>query len=119
MLLADAPVDALAEQVGVPVMAGVLLDHVHEQLAQRDRLTLGVAADEAEVVVAREPLSEGDLLAPRRPRLLDHSRVSDRPVEVGVGVGLGLVALGYVKPGEPAAEPAAFHLGHVPDQAEQ
>ena len=39
-LLADAPVDALAEQVSVPVVAGVLLDHVHEQLAQRDRLTL-------------------------------------------------------------------------------
>jgi len=37
VLLADAPVDALAEQVGVPVVAGVFLDHVHEQLAQRDR----------------------------------------------------------------------------------
>jgi hypothetical protein len=35
-LLADAPVDALAEQVGVPVVAGALLDHVHEQFAQRD-----------------------------------------------------------------------------------
>ena len=34
VLLADAPVDAVAEQVGVPVVAGVLLDHVHEQLAQ-------------------------------------------------------------------------------------
>ena len=34
LLLAEAPVDALAEQVGVPVMAGVFLDHVHEQLAQ-------------------------------------------------------------------------------------
>jgi hypothetical protein len=30
VLLADAPVDALAEQAGVPVVAGVLLDHVHE-----------------------------------------------------------------------------------------
>jgi hypothetical protein len=29
-LLADAPVDTLAEQVGVPVVAGVLLDHVHQ-----------------------------------------------------------------------------------------
>jgi hypothetical protein len=34
VLLADTPVDALAEQVGVPVMTRVLLDHVHEQLAQ-------------------------------------------------------------------------------------
>src|SRR6516165_12437153 len=32
-LLADAAVDALAEQVGMPVMARVLLDHVYEQLA--------------------------------------------------------------------------------------
>src|SRR5690242_6374658 len=119
MLLAEAPVDALAEQVGVPVVAGVLLDHVDEQLAQRDRLTLGVVADEIEVVVAREPLGECDLLPPRRPRLVGHRRVGDRPVEVAVGVGLGLVALRHVALGEPAAEPAALHLGHVPDQAEQ
>jgi hypothetical protein len=69
MLLAEAPVDALAEQVGVPVVAGVLLDHVDEKLPQRDRLTLGVVADEIEVVVAREQLGECDLLPPRRPRL--------------------------------------------------
>ncbi len=81
-------------------------------------LTLGVAADEVEVVVARESLSEGDLLAPGQPRLLDDSRVGDRPVEVGVGVGLGLVALWYVVLGEPTAEPAAFDIGQVPDQAE-
>jgi hypothetical protein len=117
-LFADTPVNALPEQVGVPVMARVLLDHVHEQLAQGDWLTLGVAADEVEVVVARELLSEGDLLAPRQPRLLDDSRVGDRPVEVGVRVGLRLVALWYVVLGEPAAEPAAFDLGQVPDQAE-
>ena len=49
----------------------------------------------------------------------DDGRVGDRPVEVGVGVGVGLVPLWYVEPGEPAAEPGAFHLGHVPDQAEQ
>ena len=34
VLLPRAPVDALTEQVGVPVVARVLLDHVHEQLAQ-------------------------------------------------------------------------------------
>jgi hypothetical protein len=85
VLLADAPVDALAEQVGVSVVAGVLLDHVHQQLAQRDRITFGVAAGEIEVVVARELRSEGDLLAPRRPRLLDHRRIGDRPGEVASG----------------------------------
>ena len=40
-LLADAPVDAPAEQIGVPVKARVLLDHVHQQPAQPDRLALG------------------------------------------------------------------------------
>jgi hypothetical protein len=69
-LLADAPVDALAEQVSMPVMAGVLLDHVNEQLAQRDRLTLRVAAGEAEVMIAGELLGEGDLLAPRQVRTI-------------------------------------------------
>ncbi len=78
---------------GVKPVVARPFDHVHEQLTQRDRLTLGVAAGEAEAVVAREPLSEGDLLTPRRLRLLDHSRASGRPVEVGAGVGLGLVAL--------------------------
>ena len=33
-LLADTPVNALAQQVCVSVVAGVLLDHVHEQLPQ-------------------------------------------------------------------------------------
>src|SRR5215475_8519098 len=84
-LLAEAPVDALAEQVGVPVVAGVLLDHVHEQLAQRDRLTLGVVADEAEVVVPGELLGEGDLLAPGRPRLPDHGRSATAPLKSASG----------------------------------
>jgi len=56
---------------------------VHEQLAQRDRLT-PESRREAEVVTARELLGEGDLLAPRR-HAPPESRVSDRPVEVGVG----------------------------------
>ena len=36
--LSEPAVDALAEQVGVAVVPGVLLDHVDEQFAQRDRL---------------------------------------------------------------------------------
>ena len=40
LLLAYPAVDALAEEVGVAVVAGVLLDHVDKQLAQRDRLAL-------------------------------------------------------------------------------
>jgi len=54
--LADAPVNALAGQADVPIVAGVLLPHVHQQLAQQDRFTLGVAAGEAHVVIGGEPL---------------------------------------------------------------
>ena len=63
---------------------------------------------------ARSP--EGDLLAPRRPCPGGHGWVSDRPVEVGVGIGVDPVALRCVEPGEPATESAAFYRGHVPDQ---
>ena len=56
VLLADAPVNALAGQADVPIVAGVLLPHVHQQLAQQDRFTLGVAAGEAHVVIGGEPL---------------------------------------------------------------
>ena len=66
VLLADAPVDALAEQVGVPVVAGVLLDHVHEQLG-------------------RELVGEGDLLAPRRPRLLQRAGSATAPLKSASG----------------------------------
>jgi hypothetical protein len=103
----------------VAVVTGVLLDHVGEQLAQRDRVALAILADEAEIMVAGELLGEGDFLAPRCPRFFDHGRVGDGTVEVGIGVGLGLVAIGHVLPSEPDAEPVAFHLGHVPDQAKQ
>ncbi len=73
----------------------------------------------AEVVVGGELFSEGDLVAPGRPCCCDDGRAGDCPAEAGVGIGLGLVALGRVLSGETAAEPAAFHLGYGPDQAEQ
>jgi Luciferase-like monooxygenase len=45
-LLADAPVDPLAQQIGVTEVAGVLLDHVEDHLAQRDgRAVLHGTAD--------------------------------------------------------------------------
>src|SRR5262245_66396715 len=97
-LLADAPVDALTEQVGVPVVAGVLLDHVHEQLAQRDRLTLGVVADETEGVVPGELPGGGDLLSPGRPRPPHHGRARARPAGVALGHGLGLATPRYGQP---------------------
>jgi hypothetical protein len=103
----------------VAVVPGVLLDHVHDELAQRDRIAAAVVADEVEVVVVDELVGEGDLLAPGRPRLLDDLVVGDGAVEVAVRVVGVLVTLALVLAGEPGAEPGALHLGHVPDQAEQ
>src|SRR4051812_3823889 len=71
-LLADPAVDPLADQVGVPVVPGVLLHHVHEQLPQRDRLPAPVAAGDAEVARRVDvPLGEGALLPPRLPGVGD------------------------------------------------
>ena len=85
-LLADPSVDALAQQVGMPVVARVLLDHVYEELAQCDGLALGVRPRKPRSWPAGEPLGEADLGAPRRPRLRHDRRISPRAVQVAVGV---------------------------------
>ena len=43
-LLADASVDPLTQQVGVTEVAGVLVDHFDQHLAQRDRPAPGADA---------------------------------------------------------------------------
>src|SRR4051812_14473590 len=43
-LPADRPVDQLADEVGMPVVPGVLLDHVHVDPAQRDLLAVPLVA---------------------------------------------------------------------------
>src|SRR5262249_47701383 len=78
-----------------------------------------VLADEVEVVVGDELVSERDLLAPGRPGLLDDLRVGDGAVEVAVRVVWSLVALGLADLSEADPEPGPLDLGHVPDQAEQ
>src|SRR5579872_1899413 len=72
--LADPPVDALSQQVGVPAVTGVLLDPVHHQLPNRDAAR---AEALAEVRVLGEGGVGGGLLA--------------RQGGVG-GVDLGLIA---------------------------
>ena len=44
-LLSGDSVDALAEQVGVAVVPRVLLDHVGEDIAERERLVVIVPSD--------------------------------------------------------------------------
>jgi hypothetical protein len=48
-LLADAAVDPLPEQIGVAEVAGVLLDHVEDHLAQRDGRAVPHGAADGEV----------------------------------------------------------------------
>src|SRR3954466_16180301 len=47
--LTDAAVDALAQEVGVSAVTGVLLDHVDEHLAQPDRLPVTHSADDVQI----------------------------------------------------------------------
>jgi len=85
-LLSDASIDSLAEQVGVAVVAGILLDHVDQEFAQGDRPPGPVMSDEAEIGVVHELLGEGDLLAPCSP-CFRHDRGIGHGT-VGLGVGL-------------------------------
>jgi hypothetical protein len=54
-----------------------------------------------------------------RPRLHRRPLFDHGTVEVAVGLGLGLVALGHVSLCEPSLEPGALDLCHVPHEAKQ
>src|SRR6266487_4340956 len=99
--LADASVDPLAQQVDVTHVAGVLLDHADQYLAQRHMpsaaaaLARGVVAGDVETGRrGHEPGGELYLRAPRLPCLRHHLRVGDGAVEVAVPVGVGAVQQG-------------------------
>jgi len=63
-LLTDAPVYSLAQQVGVTVVARVLLDHVNQELSQGDWLAGAVVSD----VGAMPRIRHNTMLAgPRAP----------------------------------------------------
>jgi len=101
------------------VVAGVLLDHVDQELPQRDRLPRAVAPDEAEVGVTGELLREGDLVTPCSPGFVDDRLIGHGTVEVAVGLRVGLVASGYVLASEPLPEPLALDIGHMSHQTQQ
>ena len=101
------------------VVAGVLLDHVNQELPQRDRLPGAVPPDEAEVGVTGELLGEGDLVVPCSPGFVDNRLIGHGTVEVSVGFGVGLVASGYVLAGETLPEPLALDIGHMSHQTQQ
>jgi glycerophosphoryl diester phosphodiesterase len=118
-LLAYAAVDAFAEEIGVAVVAGVLLDHVDEELPEGDWLARTVLAHEVEVVVADELIRERDLLTPGLPGLLNDRLVRHGAVEVTVWILRALIELALVTVGEAGSEPHVLDLGHVADQSEQ
>src|SRR6266571_1138633 len=77
-LLAHPPVDPLAQQVGVAVVPGVLLHHVHHYLAQRDRSLPGIVPDDVEIGrLGHEPIRERDLGPPHVPCLGDNLGVDE------------------------------------------
>jgi Protein of unknown function (DUF2568) len=118
-LLADTSVNTLAQEIGMAVVAGVLLDHVNEQLPKRDWFARAVASDEAEVGLTSELLGKGNLVTPCGPRLIDNSLIGHGTVEVTIWLGLGLIAIRYVLPREPLPEPLTFDLGQMSHEAEQ
>src|SRR6516165_7323948 len=95
-LLAEASVDPLAQQVSVTHVAGVLLDHSDQHLAQRHRPPAAavliqriVASDVKTGRLGHEPRGEIHLGTPCVPRLRDHPGVGYRTIEVTVTVGVG------------------------------
>jgi len=115
----DRAVDPLPDQVGVPVVPRVLLDHVDVDPAQRERLPAAGPRGQRVQVVHRR----GGVPAPRHLGAVA-GEVGRRVgvvdvVEVPVRVGVGVVQRLGVPAGQVPEEPVALHLGHVPDQPEQ
>ena len=108
--LAGAAVDAFAQQVRVPDVAGVLLDHVHEDVAHR-RGVVGKRHFGVHRNVLGQPRVGGrNLAAPGRPGLLNDGRVGKRTVEVVVTIGLGPVEPGHVMALQDSLKPMVLDL---------
>src|SRR5947209_6776712 len=87
--VADGTVYAFAEKVGVPVVAGILLDHMHHDPAERDLIPITRVL--ADVVERAGGAGDGACavacFAPRGECLLGVGVVDI--VEVAVRIGLG------------------------------
>src|ERR1700722_15207170 len=113
-LPADGAVRQLAEQVGLTVVTGVLLNHVHVDPAQRYALAEPLAFI-AELPGCRIDPALLALLVPD-----GQISVPVRPVEgneldvIALHAGPDMRRLGCAQ--QDPAEPVALDLGHVPDQ---
>src|SRR5687768_10064095 len=90
--LADGAVDRLAQEVGVPVVARVLLDHVGQDPPQADRAVVRmVEAPIERLALGSDAAGAVDLLSPDAERLGDIGRL-DLPVGVAqVGTAVPVV----------------------------
>src|SRR6266566_6815900 len=95
-LLAYASVDLLAQQVRVTHVAGVLVDHSDQHLAQRHQPSTAamliqriVAGDVETGRLGYEPRSEVHLCTPCIPRFRNHPGVGNSTIKIAVAVGVG------------------------------
>ena len=125
-LLPGLAVDRLADQVGVAVVPGVLLDHVDEDPAQAGRPAVGpcllsrLVQPAAGQRVRDQRVGTGDSGLPHRAELVGGPAGGQVPVQVGVGVPVGGVPRGLpVQAVQVVGEPVVLHEGHVREQPAQ
>src|SRR5215468_3888305 len=112
-------VDRLTQEVGVPVVARVLLDHVPQQPAQRDRLAdPGVDERGLERGALGDLARMLDLGIPVRVSLAHLLGIGDRAVPIEIRLRVVSVYPGPPHTLDPV-EPGTLDLGHMPDDAEQ
>jgi hypothetical protein len=110
--LADTTVDPLSQQVGMGVVAGVLLDHVDEDGAERDTSTLSRRAEINGL--ADESVAKGDLFAPRTLCPLDDGRVGNGAIEVVVAIQIRRVLAGRL-----LTKPVSLDIGEMSQETQQ
>jgi hypothetical protein len=112
--MTDRAVDPFPEEIGMPVVPGIFLDHVG---AGEAHVELKVAAWMREQVVqrpAREHLARGCALC------FEYREVSFGLIGGGlieVTAGIYVAESGHAC--DAAPEPVPLHVSHVPDQAKQ
>ena len=117
--VAGRAVDALAEEVGVAVVAGVLLDHVDEHPAQRDvGRRLSPVPDVVERRERRRDLARVAHSARQYANASSTSAVSTSSKSPS-GFVVVVEARRRVLAGEHTLEPVPLDLGHVADETEQ
>jgi hypothetical protein len=119
VLHAGAAVDAFPQQVGVAVVAGVLLDHVDVDPAEADVL-LAEAAGVGQSTARAVPAGAADLRAPGGKGVAQGGALSQFEAAVGaIRISLRVVDGRGLFCGEHSAEPVPLNLRHVLDEAGQ